>query len=297
MRTLSPCTLKNYSNLRVRRLVFGLPGRKETTGKAKVTRGWDHGLWTSIWTCLWERCALYVQTTYGRHMKSRRAESTSVIGYTRVSTEDQRISGLGLADQKCVIEREAERRGWSDVTYLSDEGYSAKNLTRPAIATALRMLADGRATVLVVSKLDRLSRSVLDFAALLERATKEGWQLVVLDLNVDTTTPSGQLVAHVMGAFSQYERQLIGARTAAALAQKKAQGARLGPPRQVTPEVVDRIVAERTAGASLRAIAAGLTADGVPTARGGAVWQASTVVGVLKSVALDAETAAVRGAA
>jgi DNA invertase Pin-like site-specific DNA recombinase len=230
-------------------------------------------------------------------MGNRRTVSAAVIGYTRVSTEEQATSGLGLADQRSVIEREAERRGWSEVTYLSDEGYSAKNLSRPAIAQALEMLSSGAASVLVVSKLDRLSRSVLDFAALLERANKEGWQLVVLDLNVDTTTPSGQLVAHVMGAFAQYERQLIAARTSAALQQKKAQGHRLGRPRTLDPAVVNRIVSERAEGASLRAIAAGLMSDGIPTSKGGTLWQAGTVAGVLKSVALDAETAAIRGAA
>lgn len=230
-------------------------------------------------------------------MPNRRTASTVVIGYTRVSTEEQATSGLGLADQRWVIEREAERRAWSEVTYLSDEGFSAKNLARPAIAKALEMLSKGEASVLVVSKLDRLSRSVLDFANLLERAAKEGWQLVVLDLNVDTTTPSGQLVAHVMGAFAQYERQLIGARTAASLAQKKAQGHRLGRPRTLSADVVERVVAERAAGASLRAICAGLMNDGIPTAKGGTLWQAGTVAGVLKSVALDAEAAAARDAA
>jgi DNA invertase Pin-like site-specific DNA recombinase len=224
-------------------------------------------------------------------MGKRRAASQAVIGYVRVSTDEQAVSGLGLADQKAVIAGEAERRGWDSVTYLADEGYSAKTLGRPAIAEALDLLHRGEASVLVVSKLDRLSRSLLDFASLLERANREGWQLVVLDLNVDTTTASGQLVAHVMGAFAEYERRLIGQRTAAALAQKKAQGARLGRPVRLPKQVMERIVSERNDGASLRAIAAGLMRDGVPTAMGGSLWQAGTVAGVLKSAALDAEAA------
>jgi DNA invertase Pin-like site-specific DNA recombinase len=149
------------------------------------------------------------------------------------------------------------------VTYLADEGYSAKNLSRPAIREALEQLSSGQASVLVVSKLDRLSRSLLDFAALMDRAAREGWQLVVLDLNVDTTTPSGRLVAHVMGAFAQYERHLIGARTSAALQQKKAQGARLGRPRTIPRSVTERISIERRDGRSLRAIAASLNKAGL----------------------------------
>ena len=167
---------------------------------------------------------------------------------TSGSSEEQATSGLGLADQRQVIESEARRRGWEDIQFMSDEGYGAKTLGRPAVSEALALLASGQASTLVVSKLDRLSRSLIDFASLLERASKEGWQLVVLDLNVDTTTPSGQLVAHVMGAFAQDERQLIAARTCAALQQLKARGVRLGRPRTLPPEVTARIVNEREEG-------------------------------------------------
>jgi DNA invertase Pin-like site-specific DNA recombinase len=216
-------------------------------------------------------------------MKKR---ASRVIAYTRVSTEEQAVSGLGLADQRSVIAAEAVRRGWDDIEYLSDEGFSAKNLARPAIGTALDQLSKGEASILVVSKLDRLSRSLLDFCTLMESATKQGWQIVVLDLAVDTTTPSGQLMANVMSAFAQYERQLIGARTSAALQQLKAQGRRLGRPVLLSPDVRQRIVAERASGMTLAAIAGRLTYDGVPTARGGQ-WYASTVKAVLASVELD----------
>lgn len=173
------------------------------------------------------------------------------------------------------------------MTYLSDEGFSAKNLLRPAIAEALELLRTGQASTLVVSKLDRLSRSLLDFANLMETAKRQGWELVVLDMAVDTTTPSGQLMASVMASFSQYERQLIGARTSAALQQLKAQGKRLGRPRTLPAEVTARIVSERAAGMTLAAIAEGLLADAVLTARGGASWYPSTVKAVLVPADLD----------
>jgi DNA invertase Pin-like site-specific DNA recombinase len=217
-------------------------------------------------------------------MKQR---SNRVIAYTRVSTEEQAVSGLGLADQRAVIATEAARRGWEDVDYLSDEGFSAKNLARPAIGTALDQLRKGEASILVVSKLDRLSRSLLDFATLMESAAKQGWQIVVLDLAVDTTTPSGQLMANVMSAFAQYERQLIGARTSAALQVLKSQGRRLGRPVSLSADVRQRIVSERSSGMTLAAIAEGLTKDAVPTARGGK-WYPSTVKAVLASTELDA---------
>jgi DNA invertase Pin-like site-specific DNA recombinase len=174
---------------------------------------------------------------------------------------------------------------------MADEGFSAKNLSRPSISTALDMLRRGDASVLVVSKLDRLSRSLLDFATLMDRARREGWQLVVLDLAIDTTTPSGALMANVMASFAEYERQLIGARTAAALQQLKAQGKRLGRPRSLPAAVTARVVSERASGMTMAAIADGLNAHAVPTARGGARWYPSTVAAVLRSAALDAAAA------
>lgn len=216
-----------------------------------------------------------------------RSRASKVIAYTRVSTEEQALSGLGLADQRKVIAHEAARRNWSDVEYMADEGFSAKNLSRPSIAIALEMLRRGEASVLVVSKLDRLSRSLLDFATLMDRARREGWQLVVLDLAIDTTVPTGALMANVMAAFAEYERQLIGARTSAALQQLKSQGVRLGRPRSLPRTITDRIIEERQHGATMAAIADGLNRDAVPTARGGACWYPSTVKAVLVSAELD----------
>lgn len=217
--------------------------------------------------------------------------SDKVIGYLRVSTEEQKDSGLGLADQRVVIESEAARREWADLEFIADEGFSAKNLMRPGIGQALDMLRTGEASVLVVAKLDRLSRSLLDFASLMETAQREGWRLVVLDLALDMTTPSGELMAAVMAAFAQYERRLIGSRTSAALQQLKTQGVRLGRPRTLSREITGRVVSERTEGRTLAAIADGLNADAVPTARGGARWYPSTVKAVLVSANLDAMAA------
>lgn len=213
------------------------------------------------------------------------------IGYLRVSTAEQVASGLGLAEQRSQLVAEAARRGW-ELDLVVDDGCSAKDLRRPGITAALDDLAAGRADVLVVAKLDRLSRSLLDFAGLMARAQTEGWSLVALDLGVDLSTPAGQLMASVLASFAEYERQLIGARTRDALGQLKARGVRLGGPRVLDSGVEARIVAERATGRSLTAIAAGLDADGVPTARGGARWYPSTVRAVLRSVELDEAAAA-----
>lgn len=215
------------------------------------------------------------------------------LGYLRVSTDEQASSGLGLDAQRAAIEAEAARRGWA-LELVEDAGYSAKDLRRPGIASALARLADGEAEVLVVAKLDRLSRSLIDFAGLMERTRREGWALVALDLGVDTTTPAGELVVNIMAALALWERRIIGERTAAALRAKAARGARLGAPVVLDQRVRERIVAEHGTGRSLTDIAEQLNAEGVPTARGGRRWWPSTVRAVLRSSAIDEEVRKVR---
>jgi DNA invertase Pin-like site-specific DNA recombinase len=200
-----------------------------------------------------------------------------VIGYTRVSTDGQAESGAGLEAQEAAIRSECERRGWTLLRIASDTGSGKSMAKRDALADALADLDTGTADALVAAKLDRVARSVLDFAGLMARADRRNWSLVVLDVAVDTSTPSGELMATVVSAFAQYERRLIGARTKDALAARKAAGVVLGRPRTLDPAIRERIVAERTSGRSLRAIADDLTAEGVPTARGNAKWFASAV--------------------
>lgn len=204
------------------------------------------------------------------------------IGYCRVSTGDQVNSGAGLDAQRVALQAEAERRGWK-LEFVIEDGLSAKDLNRPALVAALDRLDKGEADVLMVSKLDRLSRSVKDFGGLLERASRRNWSVLCLDLGVDTTTPVGEFTANVVVSASQYERRLIGQRTKDALAAKKAAGVKLGRPRQLPVDVVDRIVHAKAAGGTLAGIARDLTAEGVPTAQGGKRWYASTVAAVLRS--------------
>jgi DNA invertase Pin-like site-specific DNA recombinase len=210
----------------------------------------------------------------------------NVAAYIRVSTDDQARNGVGLDAQRQRIVDEAERRGWT-LTWFVDDGYSGARSDRPALQDALQGLKDGAYEMLVSAKLDRLSRSVVHLGSLLEQAEKEGWSLVLLDFDVDTSKPTGRLVAHVLAAVAEFERQRIRERTREALAQVKAQGKRLGRPRQLPDDVVARIEISREAGSTLAQIADALNDDQVPTAQGGRQWWPSTVAGVLRSVELD----------
>jgi DNA invertase Pin-like site-specific DNA recombinase len=200
-----------------------------------------------------------------------------VVGYLRVSTEEQVVSGLGLAAQRAAIETECARRGLELLAVHTDPGLSGKSLSRPGLTAALTDLDAGRGTVLMVAKLDRLSRSVHDATGLLLRADRAGWGLIALDANVDTTTPQGAAMTQVLAVFAELERRLIGERTKAALAVKRAQGITLGRPRTLPAEVIQRIQSAHAAGASWSAIARELNTDAVPTAQGGTRWYPATV--------------------
>lgn len=219
------------------------------------------------------------------------ADPSQVVAYLRVSTEEQAVSGLGLQAQEAAIRTATADRGADLVAIYSDPGVSGAvaPADRPGLTDALAAVGPGRAGVLMVAKLDRLTRTLLDFALLMQRSQREGWALVTLDLGVDTSTPQGELMANVFATFAQFERRLIGQRTKDALAVKRAQGVRLGRPVALPAAVRDRIVGERRAGATMATIAARLTADAVPTAQGGARWHPSTVQSVLRSVELDQE--------
>ena len=216
-----------------------------------------------------------------RRAQTRRTGTSRVVGYCRVSTAEQADSGLGLEAQRRAIRLECERRGWELVAVEEDAGVSGKVTARPGLQRALDACQRGESDGLVVAKLDRLSRSVQHAAQLLAEAEREGWALVALDLGVDLSTPSGEVMAHVLAAIAQFERRLIGQRTRDALAVRRAQGVRLGRPQVLSGQVVARIARERRSGRSLQAIADGLNADGVPTAHGGSAWWPSTVAKVL----------------
>ncbi len=99
----------------------------------------------------------------------------TVRAYVRVSTDRQADVGHGMDAQRNAIQGEADRRGWESLRWYTDGGQSGKDLDRPAMQRLLRDVRRG--DVLVVAKLDRLSRSLVDFAGLMERAQRERWTL------------------------------------------------------------------------------------------------------------------------
>lgn len=196
-----------------------------------------------------------------------------MLGYARVSTDDQAY-GVGAQEQRII-----EARG--PLRILVDDGYSAKTLDRPALQEALQLIAAKEASGLVVAKLDRLTRSIVDFASLLEWFERADASLVVLDMQVDTSSPGGRMIAHVFAVFAQWEREMIAQRTREGLAEARRRGARFRPAIADDPELLQTIRDLRDCGESLRAICCELERMEVPTVRGGARWSPSALQSVL----------------
>ena len=98
------------------------------------------------------------------------ADPTVMVGYTRCSTEEQADSGLGIAAQEAAIRAECARRGWTLAAIHTDAVSGKSVANRPGLAAALTAVETGAAAGIVVAKLDRLSRSLADFASLMARA-------------------------------------------------------------------------------------------------------------------------------
>lgn len=218
-----------------------------------------------------------------KRRKAQRAGDTPplMLAYTRVSTAEQAESRNGLDAQRAAIDTEAQRRGWT-VEHFADEGKSGKHVNE-GLRDALDLLAAGQADGLVVTKLDRLARSVIHASEIIERANEQGWSLVVLDMDLDLTTAAGRMIARQLVSFAEYERELIGERTRDALAAKKRRGESIGRPRLAQPGIVRRIVLDRDAGLSFDRIARALTTEGILSPAGRPSWQSSTVRRIYQS--------------
>jgi len=152
-----------------------------------------------------------------------------VVLYVRVSTEEQSVEGVSLADQERRLRAYAEACELRVVAVEVDAGVSAKSLDRPGLRRALEALRAKRADGLVVAKLDRLTRSVRDLSVLLDDYfSGEKWSLLSLGEQIDTRTPAGRLMLNLLASVAQWEREVIGSRTSAAMQHKKACGERVG---------------------------------------------------------------------
>jgi DNA invertase Pin-like site-specific DNA recombinase len=204
-----------------------------------------------------------------------------LVGYIRTSTSDQHN---GLDAQEDVIREHCRARGWTIAGIERDQASGKTTNGRPGLERALAACRSGLTDGIIASKVDRLSRSVVDFGRLLEDARRHDFNVVCLDLGVDLSTPQGELIANVLASVAQWERKVIAERTRQALAVVKARGTKLGNPnlKSASDAAIARIIQLRAQGLNLEAIARVLNAEHVPTAQNGARWHGSTIGRILK---------------
>lgn len=219
-----------------------------------------------------------------------------VLGYTRVSTEEQAKEGFSLAFQQRKIKEFCQLRELKLVKILEDPGHSGKDTKRPGLQELLARVPDPDIHGVVVYKLDRLSRSTRDLLEMVDDVfQKNKAEFYSVTEQVDTTTALGKFFLTIIGALAQMERDLISERTKAGMEESRRQGTYLGGlplgfkrtkrgglvsnPREV--QIVARIHSLRASGQTLRSIAATLEAEGYPTKNGGH-WHPQTVKLILQ---------------
>ena len=169
--------------------------------------------------------------------------------YARVSTDKQKVE-MQVVELKTYV----KRRGFKAGQVYIDQGYTGGNIQRPAFG---RMMEDAHKRsfdVLIVWKLDRLSRSLKDLITTLETLGSLGIDFISYDNSLDTSTPTGKLVFHVVGSVAEFERDIIKERVRAGLANARRNGKRLGRP-SILAKVSPKIHTLKEKGLSNRMIA------------------------------------------
>lgn len=205
--------------------------------------------------------------------------------YARVSTALQVNDGVSLDVQERQLITAAEFHGFTEWEVVREEGKSGKSVRgRPVLQNALRDLENKVADALIVTRIDRLARSTSDFLQIVDQANKQGWRLIMLDLNLDTSSYQGRFVVTVMSALAEMERGIIAARQKDVHKDRRERGivwgVDMGPKNKTPAEIKDRIFKERDLGLSFRKIADGLNRDKIPT-QNGRQWHASTIKNIV----------------
>jgi DNA invertase Pin-like site-specific DNA recombinase len=211
-----------------------------------------------------------------RARRARPREAVRALGYASAPTE---AGGKELASQARAIQRAAGRLGLELVEVVRErEPNTGKALDRAGLSYLIERLATGDASCIVVTGLERLSRSVAELGTIVQWLERNQVRLVAVDLELDTASPSGQTTARALASVGGWERERLSERTRKGLAAARAKRrASSGPSAPNWDAIKKRIAAMRADGMTLQAIADVLNKEGVPTQRGGAKWRPSSV--------------------
>lgn len=223
----------------------------------------------------------------------------NVVGYIRVSTDEQVREGMSLEAQKSKIQAWAHAMEFKLIALEEDAGISGKSITaREGLKRALELACSQKAA-LVVYSLSRLSRSTRDTLMVADKLDRAGADLVSLSERIDTTTAAGKMVFRMLAVLNEFERDQISERTSAILQHKKSRLEAYSPtpygyrrkgnvlsPDPDEQRVISRIRRMRRKGKSLRKIAKHLNERRVPSKRG-ARWHHSTINYILSNTLHD----------
>ena len=155
------------------------------------------------------------------------AASRKVVGYARVSHTRQ-LDGVSLEAQEARIRAYATARGWEISEVLVERGRTGKNMRRPMLERLLVDVKADRVSHVIVFKLDRISRSVVDLLSLLDLFKSKAVSFVSVSEVIDTSSSMGEFVYTLLGAVARLESMQISERTVMALRHKRSQGLKYG---------------------------------------------------------------------
>lgn len=215
--------------------------------------------------------------------------------YLRVSTDKQVKDGHGLDAQHARLLDFADEHRLEVVDIVVDEGVSGRSLDRDGVRDVIELADAGAIDAVVVTKADRISRSLLDLLNLGAELDRRGVALVTADEQIETTTPLGRAMSQMRGVFAELERGMAAVRTREGMAAAKAKGVRLGRPpvgwnvvdgrwgKDQRFPVVNLAHTLKREGLSLREISEKFNDQAVPTGSGGGRWHPASVSRLLKS--------------
>lgn len=162
--------------------------------------------------------------------------------YARVSTGEQTCE-----TQLYELRQHVDRRGWTPVDEYTDQAVSGATRHRDELNRCLRDAKAGRFSLVLVWRLDRLGRTLVDLLQLVAELRRHGVGFAsVREPMLDTSSPAGELIFAIFGALAQFERDLIADRTRAGMARARASGVHVGAPRKALDEQLARELVERT---------------------------------------------------
>lgn len=156
-------------------------------------------------------------------------QKIKAVGYCRVSTDEQAQDGLSLDYQQSRIKAYAESQDWQLIDFYIDAGYSGKDTNRPEFQRMISDLQTGKANILIVLKLDRITRKQRDLLNLLEGLLEpSGIGFKSVQEPFDTSTGMGKAFIGMVSVFAQLEGDMISERTAGILRNKQRNGEWVG---------------------------------------------------------------------